>query len=127
MIKPPLTLIHVSTLKQNYERFWHQELRLEYGVTEIWYKSVLHHLEKEGHDLVPSHIRQLEEKIIRRGLAKEYLASLIEITDCDGLEDEAKLLALSIASSEERLEALKKLIDKLNNISLPRYLSLLPK
>ncbi len=97
-------------------------------MTAIWYNSVLDYLANEGHDVVPSDIKQLEELLIRKGLAKEYLASLCEVTGCDGQSDEERVLSLALASSVERLKAIKILLgnssEARQGLTLPRYLSL---
>ena len=64
------------------------------------------------------------EAVIRRGLAKEYLTSLLG--NYEELTDEEQLLALTLATAEERLEGLNKVAhaNPEAGIKLPTYLNL---
>jgi len=128
MLKPNLTLNDVGRIKYLHQEHWRRGLRPDYGQTEIWFKALIDWLEARGYDLVPKEIPELETKLVRRGLAKNYLASLVKAVGHDQLvekTDSTCLTALSLATGEVRLEALKQIISTLisSELNLPRYLT----
>jgi len=127
MLRPKLeNLNDIHKIKYLFTERWREKLRYDWGNAEIWYESVLDFLAVRKYDIISPDIRNTEEKLMRRGLAKEYLASLLEVVSTTDLDDEARLLALSLATAEERLEALEKVITrlKLYDVKIPKYLKL---
>jgi len=122
MIRPKLTSSILSRLKMTFATNWMDKLSRDGGVTEVWWRTVLDVLIMSKCDLVPHDIRIAEEQVIRRGLAKEYLASLLG--NYEELKDEERLLVLTLATAEERLKALNIIVqaNPEADITLPRYL-----
>jgi hypothetical protein len=73
-----------------------------------WFEVILTFLAYEGNDIVPEEVRLLEGTVIDRGMAEDYVESLLAITKPTGdLEDAEKIVHLMSASPQERLQALR--------------------
>lgn len=73
-----------------------------------WFETITTFLAYEGHDIVPEEVRLLEGSVIDKGLADDYIESLLTITKPSGdLEEAEKMVHLMSASPAERLQALR--------------------
>jgi hypothetical protein len=80
----------------------------EPSMEEKWHEVIVTFLRYEGHDIVPEDVRLMEELVIDRGLADQYVEALVSITKPDDeLTDSEQIVHLMGASTEEKLKALR--------------------
>ncbi len=73
-----------------------------------WFEVISTFIKYEGGDIVPEEVRLLEGSVIDKGLADDYLKTLLSVTKpTDDLEDAEKMVHILSASPAERLQALR--------------------
>jgi hypothetical protein len=81
------------------------------GEAEKWYQVVVQFLNETGADVITSSIVTAEERALELGLSSKYIAALTESlrSDFRAVSDNDFAVLLLTSSSEERIEALKKI------------------
>lgn len=95
------------------------------GTTEHWYDAVVEFIESCKGQIVPRDLSQLEQALIRQGLAKEYLASLLDVVGYKDTSDEERILSLITASCEQRQEAINKIIHLTTDSNICKQLNII--
>lgn len=106
-------------------RNWEDHGEPEGGNCELFVQAFLTYLKSKGFDLISPLVKQRESQLIETGSAKEYLSALIDGINKDGvLTEEATLLLLVLATSEDRQIALNKVM---STLALPQQNKQLPR
>jgi hypothetical protein len=82
------------------------------GFAELWFQCVVHFIGWCEDDIIPQSLVAREQELIEKGLSQDYFEALLDQVDMpEGLTPADQFVLLMGATSGERREALKRVLE----------------
>ncbi len=102
--------------EQMIEALFHQKLKdgkkkKEVVASAQWWRDVIaDFFISAGHDIFTSELREIQDRVINRGMSAEYVSALLQVVDASPtISEHDRVVLLLTASPEEHEKALAKI------------------